>query len=115
MIYAKINLGNIFVGVKKINSEIPQNFSLSQNYPNPFNPTTTIRFAIPSNDKRETSNVKIIVYNALGSEIQTLVNEQLQPGTYEAVWDGTNYASGIYFYTIKAGNYVDSKKMVLVK
>jgi hypothetical protein len=103
------------VGIEYVNSSVPKEFSLSQNYPNPYNPTTTIRFAIPSNVKREMSNVKIIIYDALGREIQTIVNEQLSPGTYEVEWNAAVYSSGVYFYTIKAGKFTQTLKMVLIK
>jgi len=90
-------------------------FSLGQNYPNPFNPVTKIRFDIPSNEKRETSNVKLVIYDLLGREIATLVNGRYKPGTYEVNWDAANYPSGIYFYTLTSGNFSDTKKMILLK
>ena len=97
-------------GVQKISSEIPSGFKLSQNYPNPFNPVTKIKFEITKSDV-----VKLIVFDVLGREIATLVNEQLQPGTYEAEWDAGNYPSGVYFYKLITYNYTETKKMVLVK
>jgi hypothetical protein len=113
-IYYKRNpTGN--VGIQNISTEIPSAFSLEQNYPNPFNPTTKIRFAIPSNVKGQTSNVKITIYDALGREITSLVNEQLVPGTYEADWNASNYPSGVYFYKLTAGDFVETKKMLLTK
>ena len=81
-----------------------------QNFPNPFNPITNIKFGISNY-----TFSKIIIYNILGKEIERLVNEKLKPGEYEVNWDATNYPSGVYFYTIEAGNYVNSKKMILVK
>ena len=104
--------------VKKIYSEIPNGFSLSQNYPNPFNPITKIKFAIPL--LRGVSEgrgvlVRLVIYDILGREITTLVNEQLQPGTYEVEWDGSNYPSGVYFYKLITHDYIETKKMVLVK
>ena len=98
-----------------INSEIPNQFSLSQNYPNPFNPTTTIRFAIPLNVKRETSNLKLIIYDILGREVATLVNEQLQAGTYETDWDASNEPGGVYYYKLTSGDFSEIRKMVLVR
>lgn len=89
---------------------IPQQFQLSQNYPNPFNPTTTIRYNIP-----KAGFVKISVYDILGQQIKVLVNEEKNPGVYEVKFDGKNLASGIYFYTIKTGNFIQSKKMILIK
>jgi photosystem II stability/assembly factor-like uncharacterized protein len=103
------------IGVISLTNEIPNRFSLSQNYPNPFNPQTKIKFAVPSNVKGQTSNVKLIIYDLLGREVATLVNEELKPGTYEADWDGSNYSSGVYFYKIISGDFVETKKMVLMK
>jgi hypothetical protein len=102
-------------GITRRQSEVPASYSLSQNYPNPFNPSTKIKFDIPSNVRSEMSNVRLIVYDILGKEIATLVNEKLQPGKYEVVWDGSKYASGIYFYKITAGNFTDTKRMVMIK
>jgi hypothetical protein len=111
---------NSLPGVKKINNEIPENFILSQNYPNPFNPVTKIRFQIPllrGVDGTEVSRqgVSFKIFNILGHEIETLVNQALKPGTYEAEWDGTNFPSGIYFYQLKTDNYVETKKMILLR
>jgi len=89
---------------------VPGNFSLSQNYPNPFNPVTNISFDIP-----KSGFVKITVFDLLGREITNLINQQLQPGSYTVDWDASNYPSGVYFYKIEAGDFVDSKKMVLMK
>ena len=94
---------------------IPQKYYLYQNYPNPFNPVTKIKFDIPTDVKRKTSEVKLIIYDILGKEIQTLVNEQLQPGTYEVTFDGSNFASGVYFYQLRSGDFVETKKLVLLK
>lgn len=88
----------------------PEKFSLSQNYPNPFNPTTNIVFAIP-----KTSFAKLIIYDISGRQVQTLVNEELKAGTYKADFDGAGFASGIYFYTLSANDYMQTKKMVLIK
>jgi hypothetical protein len=93
------------------NPEItPDKYSLSQNYPNPFNPVTNIKFEIP-----RSGFVSIIVYDLLGREISTLVNQQMQPGGYSIDWDASNYPSGAYFYKIESGNYSESKRMVLIK
>ena len=114
-IVLKTNTGG-FVSIKNISeNNIPLNTHLFQNYPNPFNPTTKIKFEIPSNVKREMSNVKLIIYDILGKEIQTLVNEQLQPGTYEVTFDGSNLPSGIYFYQLRTGDFVNTKKLILLK
>ena len=98
------------VGIKKISTEIPSLFSLSQNYPNPFNPITKIRFDLPKN-----VNVKLTIYDMLGREVETIVNEQLNAGSYEVNWDGTKYTSGVYYYRLNAGEFVETKKMILVK
>lgn len=97
-------------GIELISSEIPLKFSLFQNYPNPFNPTTKIRFEVP-----KSGNVNISVFDMLGKEITTLVNQQLQPGTYETDWDSTGYSSGVYYYRIISGDYTETKKMILMK
>jgi hypothetical protein len=88
----------------------PTDFILSQNYPNPFNPNTTFRYSIP-----QTSNVVIKVFDVLGNEIETLVNEEKPVGTYEITWNATNLSSGIYFYQLRAGSFVETKKMILMK
>ncbi|RPI19764.1 MAG: T9SS C-terminal target domain-containing protein [Ignavibacteriae bacterium] len=94
---------------------IPDKYILYQNYPNPFNPTTKIRFDIPSNVKRQTSNVKLVIHNVIGKEITTLINEQMNPGTYEVEWDASNYPSGIYYYKLTSGDYSETKKMIFIK
>lgn len=88
----------------------PVNYSLSQNYPNPFNPSTTIKYSIPNS-----SLVKIKLFNMLGQEISELVNQEQQSGDYEITFDAANLPSGVYFYTIEAGNFVQTRKMVLLK
>jgi len=98
------------VGIKNITTSIPTEFSLSQNYPNPFNPTTTIKFAVP-----RSSSVKISVFDVSGREVETLVNERLQAGTYETTFDGSRYSSGVYFYKLQADGYSETKKMLLIK
>jgi len=103
------------IGIQPISSEIPSQFSLSQNYPNPFNPTTKIRFALPLSPKGEGLGVRLKIYDILGREVETLVNEQLKPGTYEVTWDASDYSSGVYFYSVQAGNYKETKKMILEK
>ena len=106
---------NQIIGIKQQTSEIPNWFSLSQNYPNPFNPVTKIKFDIPSNVKSEKLDVKLIIFDVLGKEVTTLVNEQLNPGTYEVIWDASSYPSGVYFYKLITQGYSETKKMVLVK
>lgn len=102
------------IGIHTISTKVPESFSLSQNYPNPFNPSTKIVFSIPS---VETTRwvVSLKVYDMLGREVTTLVNQQLSPGTYEVNWDASNYPSGLYFYTLSAGEYSETKKMILIK
>ncbi|MCB0729178.1 MAG: T9SS type A sorting domain-containing protein [Ignavibacteriae bacterium] len=91
-------------------NEIPIEFSLSQNYPNPFNPTTNLEFGIS-----ELGLVTLKIYDISGKEVMTLVNEQKSPGYYSVSFNGTNLSSGIYFYSIKAGDFVSTKKMTLIK
>jgi hypothetical protein len=91
-------------------SIIPVEFSLSQNYPNPFNPATTIKFGIPKESK-----VSLKIYDILGKEVATIVNDKLEPGYYKYEWNGTQFASGVYFYRLDAGSFVKIKKMVLIK
>jgi len=100
------------VGTTGLDEEIntPLNFNLSPNYPNPFNPTTTIKYSIP-----KTSNVLIKVFDVLGNEITTLVNEEKPIGTYEVNWNATTLPSGVYFYRLQAGSFVETKKMILLK
>ncbi|MFI5144874.1 MAG: T9SS type A sorting domain-containing protein [Ignavibacteria bacterium] len=103
-------------GISNQSNNVPSGYKLFQNYPNPFNPVTKIRFEIPSDVKREMSNVKIIVYDLPGHEVATLVNENLHPGIYNATWNGSNYSSGLYFYRLVVdGKNIATKKMILVK
>ena len=88
----------------------PENYSLSQNYPNPFNPSTSISFTIT-----KSTFVTLKIFNILGSEITTLVNQVTPSGKYEIKFDAKNLPSGIYLYTITAGEFVDTKKMLLMK
>lgn len=106
-IYKRYNI----IGVKPISSEVPRDFVLHQNYPNPFNPTTKIRFELPVRQ-----NVTLKVFDVLGREVSTLVNnENLQAGTMEVDVNGTSWTSGVYFYTLKAGDFAETRKMILVK
>lgn len=98
------------VGVKYISSQVPSSFTLNQNYPNPFNPYTTITF-----NTQKLINIKISVMDALGREIETLFNEKLSPGIYETTWDGSNFSSGVYFYRMQAGDFTETKRMILLK
>lgn len=93
-----------------IEEKIPAEFSLSQNYPNPFNPTTTIQYSIP-----KTSFVSLKIYDVLGKEVASLVNEELSAGVYDRTFNAANLSSGIYFYTLRANNFTATKKLMLVK
>ena len=98
------------VGTGNNVSELPKEFKLYENYPNPFNPTTTIKYDIANN-----SFVKLVVYDLSGKEIETLVSNNLQAGSYEATWSGSNYSSGVYFARIEAGSYRHIIKMLMIK
>jgi hypothetical protein len=89
---------------------LPREFALSQNYPNPFNPTTSFEFEVPSFEF-----VSLKVFDVLGREVATLVDEIKQAGEYKVTWDAGKMASGIYFYRLQAGVFVETKKMVLAK
>jgi hypothetical protein len=109
-IYHKVNpLGNQ-VGVTNINSEVPENFSLSQNYPNPFNPTTNIKFSIP-----KTGFVRMIIYDLLGREVAELMNLQMTAGNYNVDFDASTLAAGVYFYKLETEGFTGIKKMILIK
>jgi hypothetical protein len=97
-------------GVAKISSDLPERWSLAQNYPNPFNPTTNFRF-----DVGVASQVTLTVYDALGRQLETIVNQTMQPGTYSATWNALPYSSGVYFYKLQAGSFNETKRMVLMK
>jgi hypothetical protein len=106
----KRSLTGMITAVKKNAIETPSTFSLSQNYPNPFNPTTTISFTLPSR-----SFVSLKIFDVLGREVSTIVYGELQAGTYNRQWNATNMASGVYFYRMQAGSYVNTKKLLLLK
>ncbi|MBL7128002.1 MAG: T9SS type A sorting domain-containing protein [Ignavibacteria bacterium] len=100
----------IFSGVKNLGTGVPEGYSLYQNYPNPFNPSTVIKFAVP-----KAGDVRLRVFDALGREVVTLVNEHLSAGTYEVAFNASGYASSVYFYRLHAGDYAETKRMVHVK
>jgi len=102
--------GDDQVSIHNISSDVPDKYSLSQNYPNPFNPSTTIKFAIT-----RAALVKISVFDISGREVDVLVNERLQPGTYSTQWNALVYSSGVYFYKIQSGDFVETKRMLLIK
>jgi hypothetical protein len=96
-------------------ASVPTEFGLQQNYPNPFNPTTTILYQIPAMENGEPVWVSLKVYDVLGREVATLVEAPHQPGYYQATFNGSRLASGVYFYKLSAGNFVEVKRMVLAK
>ena len=109
------------IGIKHISDNLPKQFKLYQNYPNPFNPKTKIKFSLPLPSKGGAIKTQLIVYDILGRVVASLIpplwggQEGLSPGNYEVEFDGTNYASGIYFYKITSGNFNNVKKMILLK
>ncbi|MCI0448415.1 MAG: T9SS type A sorting domain-containing protein [Chlorobi bacterium] len=113
-IYYKRNPTGNPVGITSINSEIPGEFSLEQNYPNPFNPKTIINFQLPSSNSGS-NYVTLKIYDMTGREVSTLVNQQLNAGSYSVDFDGSGLSSGVYFYRLHAGGFSDVKKMNLVK
>lgn len=98
---------NEFISGEK---ELPVSYALGQNYPNPFNPVTRIRYSVP-----QESYVSISIYNMLGEKVQQLVDDTRSPGTYTIDWDASGFTSGIYLYTMKSGNYSESKKLILLR
>ncbi|HMQ67578.1 MAG TPA: T9SS type A sorting domain-containing protein [Ignavibacteria bacterium] len=105
----------IFADIRQISNNVPEKPELYQNYPNPFNPVTKIKFDIPQITSNNASNVKLIIYDRLGREVEILVDKQLGPGTYEVTWDADRYSSGIYFYRLESGNLAETKKLMLLK
>lgn len=106
---------DLLTSIKDAEDELSKDFKVSQNYPNPFNPTTTIKFTIPQDIKHEMSKTILRVYDTLGKEVKTLANEQLAPGAYEIKFNGSDLASGIYFYTLTSGSHTQIRKMLLLK
>jgi len=104
----KTNISTI--GINVISTEIPEKYSLSQNYPNPFNPQTVIKFTVPKN-----SHVKLDVFDALGKKVETLVDQNMNPGTFEVTWNAIAYSSGVYFYKIETEGFSETKRMILTK
>jgi photosystem II stability/assembly factor-like uncharacterized protein len=106
--------------VTEVSNHIPGDYQLSQNYPNPFNPVTKIKFQIPLS--RGVSALggrgvlsSLVIFDVMGREVSTLVNQHLNPGTYEVNWDASNYPSGVYVYKLTSGDFTDSKRMILIK
>jgi len=101
----------LVTSVEQIETELlPNEFRLEQNYPNPFNPSTTIQFAVP-----QTSNVTIRIYDILGREVATLIDEKYQPGQYKVIFEAGQLASGLYVYRIQAGDFRETKKLMLLR
>jgi hypothetical protein len=97
-------------GIVNISSGIPESYSLSQNYPNPFNPSTMIGFSI-----LKAGFVKLTIYDIVGREVEILIAEELSAGVYRADFDASRYSSGIYLYRLETNDYVQTKKMMLIK
>jgi len=109
----------VYDSITKMDDEIiPAKFELKQNYPNPFNPTTTIEYTIPEvggENLHPQQSVKLIVYDILGREVATLVNQQQKMGRYKVVFNASKLSSGVYLYRMTAGNYTETKKMILIR
>ena len=100
----------VITGVDGERVGLPDKYSLSQNYPNPFNPFTLIKYALPT-----AGDVSVVIYNLLGEEVGRLVDSNQDAGYHTVTWNASNYSSGIYFYHLQAGDFVKTKKMVLLK
>src|SRR4030095_6496918 len=107
--YRRDSTGNL-VGKQNIGSEIPKQFRLEQNYPNPFNPATHIQFQVAKEGL-----VRLVIYDALGKQVAEVVNHEFHPGTYSVDWNAGAYSSGVYYYTLLADNYRETRKMILIK
>jgi S-formylglutathione hydrolase FrmB len=97
------------------NKNIPQKYILYQNYPNPFNPSTKIKYSVPTVGTSFMKFIRLKVYDILGNEVATLVNEEKPAGTYGITWDADNLPSGVYFYRLQAGDFIQTKKMILMR
>ncbi|MBU0473957.1 MAG: T9SS type A sorting domain-containing protein [Bacteroidetes bacterium] len=138
LVYAKISGAEYGAKVSvPLQDNLPTKFSLSQNYPNPFNPSTTIKYSIPSiaviasgakqsskiatssdetwTPRNDNLNITLKIYDILGREVATLVNKEQKAGNYEVQFDASNLTSGIYFYRLQSGSFVESRKMILIK
>jgi type IX secretion system substrate protein len=114
-IYYKRNPTGNVLGITPINSEIPESYNLLQNFPNPFNPSTKIKFEIPNSKSETNPKTEIRIYDVTGKMVETIVNEDLKPGTYEVTWNAAKYSSGVYFYKMISGNFTETKKMLMIK
>jgi hypothetical protein len=112
--YSLVNGGNLLpigtTGVDDQTTLTPKSFKLEQNYPNPFNPSTTINFSLP-----KANHVILSIYNSMGQEVAKLVSKDIIAGVYTAEWNATGFASGIYYYRIVAGGFIQTKKLILLK
>lgn len=107
-------------GITNVSNIVPDGYTLHQNYPNPFNPVTKIKFDVLQGNSGQLSDVRLVVFDALGKEVETLVNEKLSAGSYEADFNANDarqgrLSSGIYFYRLEAGSFIETKKMILIQ
>jgi len=109
LVHAVVN-GKLISSVDMTSAGVPSEFTLEQNYPNPFNPSTTVKYELP-----RTSHVNLSVFDILGREVSVLVNDKRDSGVYEVNFDASNLASGVYFYRLQAGDYVATKRLLLLK
>jgi hypothetical protein len=109
-VWVTLRYKSIESGINTAGCEVPGEYALLQNYPNPFNPTTGVRFQVPG-----VSDVKLVVYDLLGREVAVLVNEKKAPGSYEVRFDASGMASGVYFYRLTAGDFVNTRKLVVLR
>jgi hypothetical protein len=100
----------MITSIERLTINLPEHFSLSQNYPNPFNPVTTIQFSLPSK-----SFASLKIFDVLGKEVTILISEELPAGEYSRQWNGAGLPSGVYFYRLQSGSFVQTKKLVLLK
>jgi hypothetical protein len=103
-------LGDVLTNVKRADAIPIVNYSLNQNFPNPFNPVTTIQFSL-----KNAGMTQLTIFNILGQEVTKLVDRELKPGIYSVTWDAANLPSGIYFYRIVSENFIETKRMILLK
>ncbi len=116
---AVVNIGSVVLE-EAAEPAVPDEFSLDQNYPNPFNPSTTLKFRIPAKHGSKSVRTVLRIYDILGRLVRTVVDEELAPGFYARQWDGLNNdgmrtSSGVYFYRIRAGDFTETKKMMMIK
>ena len=120
-LFAGMDYAGLYKTVDKIvtnvekNNEIPTEFSLYQNYPNPFNPSTKIKYEIPDQARNDNTHVQLIIYDVIGREVAMLINEEQKPGSFEVNFNASNLTSGVYFYKLIAGSFIETKKMLLLR